>query len=130
MQSGVSRADKSRLDVGNRERGGKRASREGAAGNVGEVGFQDQVRGAAVDRRGPEGGKGGEEEAQSPNVVGATDSQETELKTKPGEVKQSSGGGVTGKGMFRRDSHTSGGSDLCPTGPGRGNPIRPKRRPI
>ena len=44
MQSGVSRADKSRLDVGNRERGGKRASREGAAGNVGEVGFQDQVR--------------------------------------------------------------------------------------
>ena len=112
VKSGTSRADKSRLDASNRESGDKRASREGAAGNVEGVGFQDQVGGAAGDRKNPEGGKGSEEEAQSPNIVGSI-KQALGTEQKPGEVKQNSGGGkgVTGTGTFRRGFHKSSASD-------------------
>ncbi|KAF9651189.1 hypothetical protein BDM02DRAFT_3110888 [Thelephora ganbajun] len=111
--SGMSHADKSRLDASNRTSGGKRASCEGAVGNKEGVGFQDQVGGAAGDRKNPEGGQGGEEEAQSPNIIGAV-KQILGVKTKLGEVKQNSGGGrgVTGTGTFRKDFHTSSGSDV------------------
>jgi len=100
------------LGAGNRGNGGKHASREGAVGNKEGVGFQDQVGGASGDRQNPVEVTGGEEEAQSPNIIGAV-KQALGFKTKPGEVKQSSGGGrgVTGTGTFRRDFHTSGGSE-------------------
>lgn len=111
MKSGTSKADKSRLDASNRESGGKGASREGATGNVEGVGFQEQVGGAAGDRKN-QGRKGGEEEAQSPNIVGSV-KQALGFKTKAGEVKQNTGGGqgVTGTGTFGREFHTSSESD-------------------
>ena len=111
VESGTSEADKSSLDASNRERGGKRASREGATGNVEGVGFQEQVGGAAGDRKN-QGRKGGEEEARSPNIVGSV-KQALGFKTKPGEVKQNAGGGqgVTGTGTLRREFHTSSNSD-------------------
>jgi len=118
VESGTSHADKSQLDASNRGSGGKHASREGAVGNKEGVGFQDQVGGAAGDRQNPGGSRGSEEEAQSPNFVGAV-KQALGLKTKPGEVKQNSNGGrgVTGTGTFRRDFHTSSGSDTGTTKP-------------
>ena len=99
---------KSGLDAGNRGDDTKHASREGAIGNEEGIGFQDQVGGAAGDRQNLGGGKGDEEEARSPNIIGAV-KQALGVKPKPGEVKQNSGGGrgVTGTGTFRRDVHTS-----------------------
>ena len=86
----MSHAHKSRLGTSNRRSGGKHASREGSVGNIEGVRSQVQVVGAAGDRKNP-GGSRGEEEAQSPNIIGAV-KQALELKAKPGEVKQSSDG--------------------------------------
>ena len=61
--------------------------------------------------------EGGEEEAQSPNIVGATNSQALELKTKPGEVKQSSG--------VRKDFHASDESNT-----GTKKPPQDNHRPL
>jgi len=86
----VSHAHKSRLGTSDRRSGGKHASREGAVGNIEAVRSQVQVVGAAGDRKNT-GGSCGEEEAQSPNIIG-TVKQVLGLKAKPGEVKQSSDG--------------------------------------
>jgi len=103
---------KSGLDAGNRGGCGKRASREGAAGNKEGVGFQDQVGGAAGDRQNPGGGEGDRQEARSPNIVGAV-KQILGFEPKPGEAKQNSGKGiaVTGTWTFRKDFYTSCGLD-------------------
>ena len=103
---------KSGLDTGNRGDCSKHASREDAAGNEEGVGFQDQVGGAAGDRQNSGGGRGDEQEARSPNIIGAV-KQALGVKPRPGEVKQNSGEGrgVTGTGTFRREFYTSSGSD-------------------
>jgi len=100
------------LDAGNRGDCGKHASQEGAVGNKEGVGFQDQIGGAAGDRRNPGGGRGDEQEARSPNVIGAV-KQALGIKSEPWEVKQNSGEGrgVTGTGTFRRGFCTSSRSD-------------------
>ena len=91
---------------------GEHASHEGTVGNKEGVGFQDRVGGVAGDRQNSGGGKGSEVEARSPNIFG-TIKQALGIKTKLGEVKQNSGGGrgVTGTGTFRKEFHTSSGSD-------------------
>ena len=103
---------KSGLDAGNRGDCGKRASREDAVGNREGVGFQDQVGGGAGDRQNPGGGRGNQQEARSPNIIGAV-KQTLGIKPKPGEVRQSSGEGrgVTDTGKFKREFHASSGSD-------------------
>ena len=99
VKSGTPQVDVSRLDPGNRGGGNSHASREGAAGNA---------EGVAGDSKNPGGGKGGVEEARSPNIVGAV-KQPLGVRTKPGEVEQNSGGGqgVTGTATLRSDFHTS-----------------------
>lgn len=109
----MSLAEKSRLDASNRDSGGKQASREGSVGNKEGVGFQEQVGGAAGDRKDTGGGKGGEEEARSSNIIGAI-KQALGIKTKPGEMMQRSNGGrsKTGPGASRRGFHVSSGLDV------------------
>jgi hypothetical protein len=112
VKSGTSQAEKSRLDASNRESGDKHASREGLTGNEEGVGFQDQVGGAAGDRKNPEGGKGGGEEARSPSIIGAV-KQALGLEWKSGDVKRNPGGaqGGSGTGGPRRGFHTSSASN-------------------